>query len=92
MTKAVRAVVSGRVQGVGFRQATRSTARSLGLFGWVRNLWGEGTLEVWLQGDSEAVDRMLDWLWIGPPQAEVSGVESDVVAEDRYLQDFLIRQ
>ncbi|CAN5867807.1 MAG: acylphosphatase [Acidimicrobiia bacterium] len=91
MTKAVKAVVSGHVQGVGFRQATRSTARSLNLWGWVRNVWGERTVEVWLQGEPEAVDRMLDWLWIGPSLAEVSGVESEVVALDRYLQDFLIR-
>lgn len=90
MDKAVKAVVSGRVQGVGFRQATRTKARALNLWGWVRNS-GE-TVEVWLQGDTEAVGRMLEWLWIGPPSAEVSGVESDVVANDTYLQDFLIRQ
>lgn len=88
--KAVRAVVTGQVQGVGFRQAARSHARSLHLWGWVRN--GEGTVEIWLQGRPEAVDQMLAWLWVGPALAEVRGVESDVVAPDRYLQDFLIRQ
>lgn len=90
--KAVRAVVRGRVQGVGFRQSARSTARSMHLFGWVRNERSDGSVEVWLQGEPEAVDRMLDWLWIGPTPAEVTGVESEVVASDRYLQDFLIRQ
>jgi acylphosphatase len=67
-------------------------ARSLGLLGWVRNERGDGTVQVWLQGHPEAVDRMLDWLWIGPSLAAVTGVESEVTAADRYLQDFFIRQ
>jgi len=91
-TKAVRAIVSGGVQGVGFRQATRSMARALELHGWVRNELRNGTVEVWLQGPGDSVDRMIDWLWIGPPDAEVAGVESEVMAVDRYLGDFLIRQ
>lgn len=90
--KAARAVIRGQVQGVGFRQAARSRARSLHLWGWVRNERSDGSVEIWLQGDAAKVDQMLDWLWIGPPSAEVSGVESDVVAVDNYLQDFLIRQ
>jgi acylphosphatase len=90
--KAVHAIVSGEVQGVGFRQATRSTARSLHLLGWVRNVWADGRVEVFLQGEPGAVDRMVDWLWVGPAMATVTGVESEVVAPDRYLQEFLIRQ
>ena len=90
--KAVKAVVRGSVQGVGFRQATRSEARGFGLLGWVRNEYGNGTVEVWLQGEEEAVARMVDWLWHGPPGARVSGVESETVAVDRLIQDFVIRQ
>jgi acylphosphatase len=90
--KAVKAVVRGNVQGVGFRQATRSAARGFGLLGWVRNEPRNGTVEVWLQGEEEAVDRMVDWLWHGPSAAEVSGVESDAVAPDRLIQSFVIRQ
>jgi acylphosphatase len=90
--KAVFARVRGEVQGVGFRQATRSMARSLHLLGWVRNNLPDGSVEVWLQGSPDVVDRMVDWLWVGPPMARVSSVESYVVALDRYLQDFLIRQ
>lgn len=89
--KAVHAVVRGRVQAVGFRQSARSLARSLGLNGWVRNT-DQGTVEVWAQGPSEAVDRLIDWLWLGPSGSAVLGVESDVVAPDALLQDFLIRQ
>jgi acylphosphatase len=66
-------------------------ARSLLLVGWVRND-RTGTVEVWVQGEDGAVDRMIDWLWLGPPGSRVLGVESDVVAADRILSDFLIRQ
>lgn len=87
----MHAVVRGRVQGIGFRQSARSVARSLGLYGWVRNT-PQGTVEVWAQGPEDSVHRMIDWLWLGPPGAAVFGVESDVVAADALLQDFLIRQ
>ncbi|MGH8924866.1 MAG: acylphosphatase [Acidimicrobiia bacterium] len=89
--KAVKAVVNGSVQGVGFRQATRSEAGGYGLAGWVRND-GNGTVEVWLQGEEEAVNQMVDWLWHGPPGAQVWSVESETVALDQLIQSFVIRQ
>jgi acylphosphatase len=89
--KAIRAVVRGRVQGVGYRQATRVAARGLGLHGWVRNT-GEGTVELFAQGDEEAVNRLVEWLWMGPTGGGVVGVESDVVPIDTQLHDFFIRQ
>lgn len=87
--KAAHALVSGDVQGVFFRQSTRRKARALGLDGWVRNL-PDGRVEVWLQGDEAAVNEMVDWLWVGPPAATVTGVESDTVAPEANLQDFLV--
>ena len=87
--KAIHGYVSGRVQGVTFRQSCRQTARSVGLVGWVRNLT-DGRVEVWAQGDEDACDRLVDWLWAGPPAASVSGVEMDTVAPDRTLRDFFI--
>ena len=84
-----RAVVSGRVQGVYFRQSCRQEARRLDLLGWVRNR-PDGTVEVWMQGQPGSVDALMDWLWHGPPHARVTGVESDVTEVDRTLQDFLI--
>jgi len=89
--KAVKAVVQGRVQGVGDRQATRVTARALGLHGWVRNT-REGTVELFAQGEDDAVNRLVDWLWLGPTGEGVSGVESDMVPPDLQLHDFFIRQ
>jgi acylphosphatase len=90
MTKAVRALVSGRVQQVGYRQACRQVARSLNLVGWARNL-ADGRVEVFAQGGPEEVDRLVEWLWAGPALAVVTGVESDVVAPDRSLRDFFIQ-
>jgi len=88
-TKAIHAFVSGRVQQVGYRQACRQVARTLGLVGWVRNV-ADGRVEVFAQGDPDGVDRVVAWLWAGPAMAEVTGVESDVVASDMTLRDFFI--
>jgi len=90
MIKAVHIVISGHVQGVGYRQGCRATARRLGLVGWVRNL-PDGRVEAFAQGASDAVDLLLDWLWVGPSAARVVGVESDVVAADRTITDFFIQ-
>jgi acylphosphatase len=90
MTKAVHVLVRGRVQGVGYRQGCRQTARSLDLVGWVRNLH-DGRVEIFAQGPDESVDKLLDWVWAGPSAAMVIGVESDVVATDQTLTDFFIQ-
>jgi len=70
----VRAVVSGEVQGVGFRFYARERARQLGVAGWVRNL-DDGTVEVEAEGESGAVERMLAWLDRGPREARVARVD-----------------
>ena len=88
--KAVRALVSGRVQQVGYRQTCRSRARSLDLVGWVRNL-RDGRVEIFAQGDPHSVDELISWAWIGPSSAVVTGVESDNVAVDSNLTDFFIQ-
>ena len=64
--------VIGCVQGVGFRLATREKARSLDVFGWVRNL-ADGSVEVRARGPSQSVDQLIAWLWQGPPTAKVRG-------------------
>lgn len=87
--RAVHAYVSGRVQGVYYRQMTRQQARHLGLWGWVRNT-PDGRVEVWAQGTADAVEQFVDWLWEGPPRASVAGVESEEASWDEALQDFLI--
>lgn len=68
-------LVSGRVQGVGFRWFARERAQELGLAGWVRNL-PDGKVELSLEGEESAVRAMLAWLAKGPPAARVTGVEA----------------
>ncbi|BAF19250.2 uncharacterized protein [Oryza sativa Japonica Group] len=72
--KAVRVVVKGRVQGVGFRDWTAETAESLGLAGWVRNR-RDGTVEALLSGDPAKVDEMVSrHLPVGSPASAVTAV------------------
>ncbi|GAA4174511.1 acylphosphatase [Gryllotalpicola koreensis] len=69
----VHAVVTGEVQGVGFRYAARARAQELGLAGWVRNL-ADGSVEVEAEGETGAVERMLAWLDRGPRAARLASV------------------
>ncbi|GJN29072.1 hypothetical protein PR202_gb17264 [Eleusine coracana subsp. coracana] len=72
--KAVHVVVKGRVQGVGFRDWTASTAESLGLAGWVCNR-RDGTVEALLSGDPAMVDEMVSRrIPVGPPASAVTAV------------------
>lgn len=64
------ALVSGRVQGVAYRQHTDEQAQRLDLDGWVRNL-DDGRVEVLFEGEAEAVHALATWLEQGPSAAEV---------------------
>ena len=75
MTKSVRVVITGRVQGVWYRGWTRSTAAAFGLDGWVRNR-RDGTVEAVFSGEAASVDAMLQACWQGPDLASVAAVES----------------
>ena len=66
-------LVSGRVQGVAFRDSTRQEAERLGLGGWVRNT-EDGQVEAVFEGDSEAVRQMIEWCKSGPSSADVEDV------------------
>lgn len=72
----LHATVHGHVQGVGFRQSTVSKAQSLGVKGWVRNVW-DGTVEAVAEGSRADLNKFLDWLRRGPRAARVERVESD---------------
>lgn len=76
MAEIVRAHVwvSGRVQGVYFRQNTRREAMRHGLRGWVRNL-GDGRVEAVFEGERGAVEAAVAWCRRGPPEAYVDQVE-----------------
>jgi acylphosphatase len=74
VTKRVRVLVTGDVQGVGFRWYCREEAMGAGVGGFVRNR-EDGRVEAVFEGDAEAVDRMVEWCRTGPAWASVSGVE-----------------
>lgn len=69
-----RVVLSGRVQGVGFRAWTERTARSLGLSGWVRNA-RDGSVEAVFAGPADVVDEMIARCRRGPDHARVEVLE-----------------
>ncbi len=69
-------VLTGRVQGVGFRDWMSTRARRLGLAGWVRNR-RDGSLEALIAGDAPAVEELLRACRRGPPGAEVATVTED---------------
>lgn len=87
--KAVRATVRGRVQAVGFRDATMGRAGELGVLGWVRN-GEEGEVLVHAEGPEAAVDQLLAFLAEGPPAAEVGEVEAEKAKVEGHEQ-FAVR-
>jgi acylphosphatase len=84
-----RVRVHGRVQGVFFRDSTRERANAHGVAGWARNM-PDGSVEAVLEGDPEAVQRVLRFLQSGPRHARVQRVEVDD-EEPEGLSGFSIR-
>ncbi|MBT8089808.1 MAG: acylphosphatase [Gammaproteobacteria bacterium] len=80
--------VSGRVQGVWFRDSTRREAERLGITGHAINL-DNGDVEVFACGSEEALDALYRWLLHGPPLADVSAVEQSP-AQHEALHGFRI--
>ncbi len=85
-----RAIVSGRVQGVFFRDSTQREARRLGVDGWVRNL-DDGTVEAVLEGPPATVAALLDFCRRGPERARVDRLEVDESQPPEGLSGFEIR-
>ena len=69
----VRVVVDGRVQGVWYRQSCQREAEEQGVAGWVRNN-DDGSVEAVLEGEPDAVSRVLEWMRHGPTHAMVTSV------------------
>ena len=85
----VRAIISGRVQGVWFRASTLEKALEYGVHGTVRNLV-DGRVELVAEGDEERVNRLLRWAENGPTTATVDRVELEELASDNRFTDFRI--
>lgn len=72
----LRLIVSGRVQGVGFRFSAYDEAKDLAVAGWVRNL-GSGEVEIVAEGTRENLQMLAAWAHLGPPSAHVTTVRED---------------
>lgn len=79
---------SGMVQGVGFRYRAMHAAQSLGLTGWVRNLWDE-RVEMEVQGDEESIDRMIRQLEEGH-FIHITGIEAEEKNTDERESSFRV--
>lgn len=73
--RTIRLRITGRVQGVGYRDALRREAERLGVTGWVRNLT-DGSVEAVVQGSADAVRALQRWAHAGPDLARVERVEA----------------
>lgn len=82
--------ITGRVQGVFFRDSTRQNAERLGLSGWVRNS-PDGAVEAVFEGPSEGVREMVRWCGQGPPDACVEDVGADFGPARYDLPGFEVR-
>lgn len=85
-------IISGRVQGVGFRYFTYRSAKGLGIKGWVQNLH-DGTVETVLVGSHENIEKMVNKLKEGPPSSRVQNIEEvDGQINAENFNDFSIRR
>ncbi|AJQ97638.1 acylphosphatase [Gynuella sunshinyii] len=87
--KSVRVLVTGRVQGVGFRYSTKQMAASLGITGHARNL-ADGRVEVEAHGSPTEIAQLLTWLRQGSEYARVEHLQTEeitgtVPAADRFI-------
>ena len=88
--KKIKAIVSGRVQGVWFRANTLQEAKLLGVRGYARNL-PVGGVEIVAEGEASAVDTLIAWLGEGPPLAVVRRVRVEELEYDEEFSNFAIR-
>ena len=83
-------LISGRVQGVFFRENTKKQARDLGITGWVRNL-PTGQVEAVFEGDKDKIEKIINWAKKGPVLAKVESIEIKWQKYQGEFNDFDIR-
>ncbi len=89
--KTIKATITGRVTGVGFRYSAWLEARHRpGLHGWVRNRDAR-TVEALVQGPPSEVDEMVAWLRHGPPGAAVEECRTEELAAEPHLDSFQVK-
>ena len=80
----IRIIVTGKVQGVFFRQSLKIKAKQNEIFGWVKNL-KDGRVEAILEGDEEKINRIIEWAHGGPANARVEDVE---IQNEKFIEEF----
>ena len=80
----VHILVSGKVQGVFFRQALKVVAKKNNVLGWVRNL-KDGCVEAILEGDNKSINSVIEWIHIGPANSRVDDTE---VSNEEFKNEF----
>ena len=80
----IRIFVTGKVQGVFFRQALKVMAKKNDVFGWVKNL-KDGRVEAILEGNEEKGSRLVEWSHRGPANARVEDVE---IQNEKFIGEF----
>jgi acylphosphatase len=80
----IRIIVTGKVQGVFFRQSLKIKAKQNEIFGWVKNL-KDGRVEAILEGDEEKINRIIEWAHGGPANARVEDVE---IQNEKFIGEF----
>lgn len=87
--KAVFIIVSGRVQGVGFRYFATNKAEEFRISGWVKNTF-QGNVEIEAEGETASVDAFTDWIKTGPSRAVISSVSITEIPPAGY-KNFVVR-
>lgn len=81
----IRVFITGRVQGVFFRQTFKVMAKKNNVFGWVKNL-SDGRVEAVMEGEDENVSRLIEWSHGGPANARVEDVE---IINEKFSEEFI---
>ena len=89
--KTIHLIISGSVQGIGFRKWMKQQAKRLSLVGWVKNR-DDGAVESVLQGDDASIQQLTMIVHEGPPLAIVEGVLEEQIYDARKYDDFIVVQ
>jgi acylphosphatase len=90
--KTIKAVVSGKVQGVGYRMSTRDRAKQLNVRGYVQNL-NDGNVVIVARGEVASVNSLIKWARSGPSSAVVNNLEIEFLSDNlEEFEDFTIRR
>ena len=84
-----KAIVSGFVQGVGYRWHITEAAGSMNLSGTIRNL-RDGSVEIWAEGEQDELSQLVGVIWQGPALAKVKGLDIHWSEGPRQWQDFQV--